>query len=107
MPYAYIKHPGGDLEFVEIIYITPTAGVPPRPHPGPTPPTDGGPVDPGYGIPETGLPGWSKAAVGPAGPHMTPPADVALAANYAWSVVVYPDKSAAWAQVGPKIEHWK
>jgi hypothetical protein len=55
--YAYIKHASGELEFVEIIAITPTPGVPPRPTPGPTPPDLGiwGPGDPRPTLP---IAGW-------------------------------------------------
>lgn len=103
MSYAYLKHPDGSLEFVEIIMITP-ADPPPRPHPGPQPPDPnaprpshpialpgdpwwGGDLHPAHPIFLPGMPGWPDnppgggepakplvAVVGPMPPGTTPPA---------------------------------
>lgn len=70
MGLAYINPVNARENLYNITTIGP-GSAPPRPHPGPTPPTGPGgpvdpgysppwaqiPVDPGYGIPETGLPG--------------------------------------------------
>jgi hypothetical protein len=83
--YAYIKHADQSLEFVEIIPIGITPGVPPRPTPGPTPPGGGGggPVDPGYSPP------WAQV---PVDPGYSPP----------WAQIpVDPGYSPPWATPGP------
>jgi hypothetical protein len=60
MSYAYIRFPGQsdqEMVFVELIWITPTPGVPPRPTPGPTPP------DPNAPHPEHPI--WGPPGFGP------------------------------------------